>query len=77
VESRLLHLVRRPRPFVFTPQTRLLIRSCFQQRRKQIGALLRERLADQGAAFLEHLRGEGYSPQTRPEAIPTALWQRL
>ncbi len=77
VESRLLHLVRKPQPFVFSPEARLLIRSCFQQRRKQIGALLRERLPDQGAAFLEHLRSEGYSPQIRPEAIPTALWQRL
>jgi 16S rRNA (adenine1518-N6/adenine1519-N6)-dimethyltransferase len=77
IESRLLHLVRKPRPFVFTPEQRLLIRGCFQQRRKQIGALLRERLPDQGAAFLEHLRAGGYSPQARPEAIPVALWQRI
>ncbi len=77
IESRLLHLVRKPRPFVFTPAQRLLIRGCFQQRRKQIGALLRERLPDQGAAFLEHLRAGGYSSQTRPEAIPVRLWQQI
>jgi 16S rRNA (adenine1518-N6/adenine1519-N6)-dimethyltransferase len=77
IESRLLHLVRRPAPFVFSPAQRLLIRGCFQQRRKQIGALLRERLPDQGAAFLEHLRAAGYSSQARPEAIPVALWRLI
>jgi 16S rRNA (adenine1518-N6/adenine1519-N6)-dimethyltransferase len=77
IESRLLHLVRKPEPFVFSPEQRLLIRGCFQQRRKQIGALLRERLPDQGAAFLEHLRAGGYSSQARPEAIPAELWRRI
>jgi 16S rRNA (adenine1518-N6/adenine1519-N6)-dimethyltransferase len=77
IESRLLHLVRKPEPFVFSPEQRLLIRSCFQQRRKQIGALLRERLPDQGAGFLEHLRAGGYSSQARPEAIPADLWRRI
>jgi len=77
IESRLLHLVRNADPFVFSPAQRLLIRSCFQQRRKQIGALLRERLPDHGAAFLEHLRAAGYSTQARPEAIPVSLWRRI
>jgi 16S rRNA (adenine1518-N6/adenine1519-N6)-dimethyltransferase len=77
IESRLLHVARKPRPFVFTPAQRLLIRGCFQQRRKQIGALLRERVPDRGAAFLEHLRAAGYSGQARPEAVPVALWMRI
>jgi len=77
IESRLLHLVRKPMPFVFTETQRLLVRSCFQQRRKQIGALLRDRLPDQGAAFLEHLRAAGYSSQARPEAIPVPLWMGI
>jgi len=77
IESRLLHLVRRPEPFVFSPAARLLIRSCFQQRRKQVGALLRDRLPDGGAAWLELLRAAGYSGQARPEDIPVALWVRL
>jgi 16S rRNA (adenine1518-N6/adenine1519-N6)-dimethyltransferase len=77
IESRLLHLVRRPEPFVFSPAARLLIRSCFQQRRKQLGALLRDRLPDGGAAWLEHIGTAGYSAQARPEDIPVALWVRL
>jgi 16S rRNA (adenine1518-N6/adenine1519-N6)-dimethyltransferase len=77
IESRLIQLVLRPAPLVFSPAARLLIRSCFQQRRKQIGALLRDRLPDGGAAWLEHLAAAGYSAQARPEDIPVALWARL
>jgi 16S rRNA (adenine1518-N6/adenine1519-N6)-dimethyltransferase len=77
VDSALLHLVRKPSPFVFTTATRALIRGCFQQRRKQIGALLRDRLPDHGRAWLEIITAAGCSPQTRPEAIPVALWQQL
>ena len=77
IESYLLHLVRKPAPFVFPAATKALIRACFQQRRKQIGALLRGRLPDEGASWLELLRAAGLSAQTRPEAIPVALWTRL
>jgi 16S rRNA (adenine1518-N6/adenine1519-N6)-dimethyltransferase len=77
IESYLLHLVRKPAPFVFPMATKALIRACFQQRRKQIGALLRGRLPDGGAAWLELLRAAGLSAQARPEAIPVALWTRL
>ena len=77
IESRLLNLVRKPEPFVFSAAQRLLIRGCFQQRRKQIGALLRDRLPDGGAGFLEHLRAAGYSHEARPEAIPSDLWRRI
>ncbi|MCR6657031.1 MAG: 16S rRNA (adenine(1518)-N(6)/adenine(1519)-N(6))-dimethyltransferase RsmA [Opitutus sp.] len=77
VESYLLHLVRKPEPFVFSAETKSVIRACFQQRRKQIAGLLRGRLADGGAAWLEVLARAGLPPQTRPEAIPTELWQSL
>ncbi len=77
IESYLLNLVRRPAPGVFTAEAKALIRSCFQQRRKQIGALLRERLPDRGAAWLAQLAAAGLSAQTRPEAIPAAVWGRL
>ncbi len=40
VDSYLLHVARRPKPFLFAVSKRELIRSCFQQRRKQIGAIL-------------------------------------
>lgn len=76
VESHLLHLVRKPSPFFFPSAVRIVIRACFQQRRKQIGALLRAHLPD--AVPLAAARGllspAGLSEQTRPEAIPVSWW---
>lgn len=76
VESHLLHLVRQPQPFVFPKEVKALIRACFQQRRKQIGALLRGRLPEgvSTAAVAELLRAHGLTEQARPEAIPVAWW---
>ena len=77
IESFLLNLVRKPRPRVVSPAAKALIRACFQQRRKQIGGLLRAHLPDGGTPWLDHLARLGFSPQTRPEAIPAAAWLEL
>ncbi len=77
IESYLLHLVRKPEPFVFSAATKKVIRACFQQRRKQIGALLRGQLPDQGAAWLAELSALGLSSRSRPEEIPAACWTKL
>ena len=77
IESLLLHLVRRPAPHVFPPPVKTLIRACFQQRRKQIGGLLRGLQPDGGAAWLAHLAAAGVPPQARAEAIPVELWRLL
>lgn len=77
VESHLLNLVRKPAPFVFPAAAKTLIRACFQQRRKQIGALLRNRLPAEQVGWREHLQRHGLSDQTRPEAIPVEVWMRL
>ncbi|MGC4071579.1 MAG: 16S rRNA (adenine(1518)-N(6)/adenine(1519)-N(6))-dimethyltransferase RsmA [Nibricoccus sp.] len=79
IESYLLHLVRKPTPFIFSPETKALIRACFQQRRKQIGSLLRQNLPDEksAAGWLAVLAASGLSAQTRPEDIPAALWTQL
>jgi 16S rRNA (adenine1518-N6/adenine1519-N6)-dimethyltransferase len=77
VDSCLLHLVRKPEPHVFSAANRALIRSCFQQRRKQLGAILRNRLPDGGAAWLARLTAAGLSAATRPEAVPVSLWREL
>lgn len=77
VDSYLLHLVRRPSPFLFPSEVKALIRACFQQRRKQIGGLLRDKLPDHGVAWLQVLASAGFSAQTRPEAIPVELWRAL
>lgn len=75
VDSYLLNIVRKPRPIFFPRKAKLAIRACFQQRRKQIGTLLRGQLPDGGAAWIESLVAAGQSPTVRPEDIPLALWQ--
>jgi 16S rRNA (adenine1518-N6/adenine1519-N6)-dimethyltransferase len=77
VESHLLNLARKREPFVFPAAAKTLIRACFQQRRKQIGALLRARLPERANEWRELLRGAGLSDQARPEAIPVAWWVRF
>ncbi|MDP3071044.1 MAG: 16S rRNA (adenine(1518)-N(6)/adenine(1519)-N(6))-dimethyltransferase RsmA [Opitutaceae bacterium] len=77
IESHLLHLVRRAEPFVFPAPARRLIRACFQQRRKQMGALLRNHLPAGAPACLGVLAAHGLSGQTRPEAVPVAAWREL
>lgn len=77
IESYLLHLVRKPQPFVFTPELKTLIRGCFQQRRKQLGALLRDRLSDGGESWLRELGLAGLSGRNRPEEIPVIYWTKM
>jgi 16S rRNA (adenine1518-N6/adenine1519-N6)-dimethyltransferase len=78
IESVLLNLGRRPAPFVFPPATKALIRACFQQRRKQLGSILRDKLpAAAAAAWFAGLSAAGYGPQSRAEQIPVALWRDL
>ena len=77
VESHLLHLVRRPAPFVFPAEFKALVRGCFQQRRKQIGALLRARWPAADGGWRRLFPAPGISEQSRPEAIPVAAWETL
>lgn len=77
IESYLLHLARQPAPYVFPAAAKALIRACFQQRRKQIGGLLRGKLPDGGAAWIAQLASVGLGAQARPEQIPVALWRQL
>lgn len=77
IESYLLHLTRLPAPFTFPAPVKAVIRACFQQRRKQIGGLLRNKLPDGGAAWIARLEAAGLSAATRPEQIPVALWREL
>jgi 16S rRNA (adenine1518-N6/adenine1519-N6)-dimethyltransferase len=77
VESFLLNLVRRPEPFRFPAPVRAAIRALFQQRRKQVGSLLRDRLPDHGAGWLRELAAAGLSAQARPEEIPPEAWRKF
>ncbi len=76
VESFLLNLVRHPTPFIFPSDTKALIRACFQQRRKQLGSILRDKLPPATAArWFERLQAAGHGPASRAEQIPVALWR--
>jgi 16S rRNA (adenine1518-N6/adenine1519-N6)-dimethyltransferase len=77
VDSFLLHLVRKPGAFVFTPDQKALIRRCFQQRRKQVGAVLRDVLPGESARMRELLGSQGFSSSVRAEAIPVPTWIKL
>ncbi len=77
IESFLIHLVRKSAPFIFAPPVHQLMRDCFQQRRKQIGSLLRTRLADGGVEWMSRLKTAGLSEKSRPEQIPVSSWQQL
>jgi 16S rRNA (adenine1518-N6/adenine1519-N6)-dimethyltransferase len=78
VESVLLNLARRAEPFVFAAETKALIRACFQQRRKQLGSILRGRLEPAVAArWFAHLEAAGLGPQARAEQVPVALWRQF
>jgi 16S rRNA (adenine1518-N6/adenine1519-N6)-dimethyltransferase len=78
VESVLLNLARREQPFVFALETKTLIRTCFQQRRKQLGSILRGKLEPAAAArWFAHLEAAGLGPQARAEQVPVALWRRF
>jgi 16S rRNA (adenine1518-N6/adenine1519-N6)-dimethyltransferase len=78
VESVLLNLARLPAPFVFPTEVKALIRACFQQRRKQLGSILRGRLAPEAAArWFARLEAAGHGPQSRAEQVPAALWREF
>ncbi|MFH1499592.1 MAG: 16S rRNA (adenine(1518)-N(6)/adenine(1519)-N(6))-dimethyltransferase RsmA [Verrucomicrobiota bacterium] len=77
VESYLLNLVRKPEPFVFCEAAKTAVRACFQQRRKQVGSLLRSSLGDKGEAWIAELEAAGLGAGARAEQIPVALWQKL
>jgi 16S rRNA (adenine1518-N6/adenine1519-N6)-dimethyltransferase len=69
-----MNLHRRATPFIFPRHTRDLIREIFQHRRKQIGALLRGRLPDDGQRWLQ---AAAIDPRARAEQIPVGSWQKL
>jgi 16S rRNA (adenine1518-N6/adenine1519-N6)-dimethyltransferase len=78
IESVLLNLRRRDAPFIFPRETKALIRACFQQRRKQLGSILRDKLpAGVAARWFAHLAAAGFSSQSRAEEIPVALWRHF
>jgi 16S rRNA (adenine1518-N6/adenine1519-N6)-dimethyltransferase len=54
-----------------------IVRRCFQQRRKQAGAVLREILPGKDRPWRELLAAEGFPYTVRAEAIPVTVWIKL
>jgi 16S rRNA (adenine1518-N6/adenine1519-N6)-dimethyltransferase len=78
VDSCLQVFRRKPDPFRFSPEIKAVIRRCFQQRRKQVGACLRTHLPGElGETWLAEIVPAGFGPQARAEQISVALWQKL
>jgi 16S rRNA (adenine1518-N6/adenine1519-N6)-dimethyltransferase len=77
VDSALLNLVRKTDPFVFARQHKTLIRRCFQQRRKQMGAIIRDLIPGQEALWRELLATGGFLSSVRAEALPVPMWIKL
>lgn len=77
VDSVLLRLDRRPSPFLFTAETRILIRHLFTRRRKQLGTLAKAEEAETRDRLETWLARENLSPTLRPEQIAAENWRNL
>ena len=66
IDSYLLNLQRRPEPHRFGDPARQLIRACFQQRRKQLGTILK---SNNIRGFEDVLRTLDIDPVQRPETL--------
>ncbi len=77
VDSYLLNLRRKSDPFMFGAETRQVMRSLFQHRRKQLGALVKKVDLDAARSWLAAIEKMGHDPRTRPEDLPITAWQQL
>ena len=77
VDSTLLYLVRREKPYRFPHDARGLIRELFQQRRKQIRTILRKSEHSLAESWVMNLEEVGLSPTLRAEQIATEDWIQL
>ena len=77
VDSRLIHLKLKESPYLFPKADRELIRELFQQRRKQIGSLLRKSSRQRSQKWLAKLAAINGQPQMRPGQIGLEAWKIL
>ena len=77
IDSTLLNLERLERPYSFSPAGRSLVRSVFQQRRKQLAPLLRKTSPDAAARWLPALGKHGLRDDVRAESVPVEAWIEL
>lgn len=77
VDSVLLHIEKKPSPFIFSTPTRQLIRQIFTQRRKQISGLLKKMTTTEKALPWLNLLEANNLANARAEAIPLEIWMQL
>ncbi len=77
VDSTLLNLERLPSPYRFSGHGRALIRSLFQQRRKQVASLMRRAAPVVAEHWLERWRAAGGRMDVRAEDVPVGPWIEL
>lgn len=77
VDSTLIHLKRRESPYPFSAAGRELIRRLFQQRRKQLGSMLRRVAPEAASAWLPQFERFGVRQDARAEDVPVQAWIEL
>lgn len=77
VDSTLIHLERHPEPAAFSKRARGMVRSLFQQRRKQVAPMIRRVAPELAEAWIAALESLGVRGDARPEAVPVEGWLTL
>ena len=77
VDSTLIRLDLKKNPICFSSETKVLIRTIFTQRRKQIASLCKKNKSEVIKQWLESLFKKGYPQSVRAEEIDLPSWQSL
>jgi len=77
VGSVLLHIEKKPTPFIFSTPTRRWIRQLFTQRRKQLSGLIKKTVPAATAQNWLDLLEKHHLQHARAEAIPVEIWQQF
>lgn len=77
VDSVLLHIEKKPNPFLFSSTTRQLIRQLFTQRRKQIVGLIKKMAPQEKIQPWLNLLEANNLTHARAETIPLPIWKQL
>ncbi len=77
VASQLLLIRRKEFPYLFSEDAKQLIRELFQQRRKQVGVLLKNLESDLAREWLAHMELLQIDSKSRSEQIPLENWIAL
>jgi 16S rRNA (adenine1518-N6/adenine1519-N6)-dimethyltransferase len=77
IDSTLVNLERLDAPFSFSAAGRALVRTVFQQRRKQLAPLVRRAAPAVAERWLPLLAAAGVRADTRAEDVPLAAWIEL